>query len=303
VSQKCDCSAQRNLCCNLDRAQWAQLIAGEIPTVTMYESEQKLNEVENAARYAQQIQQQAQQQAQAYEQALQAANQWTYQAMPYRPAPHEMPFVQDPGQMAVPYLYNQAMPGSFGFFDNQQAPMAFDPAAYQAPFVAPFESGYGSGFEPALEPAFDPAFDPALEPAFLSALEPGFESGFEPAAYQDPFEPQYVPVSFPAQGFNLPGPAPRSQFPCQSCASTQCTCLHCPPVSQGADGAWSRACGRAGHTDNGAPLKQEFAFVEGFSQQPALEPSQPVGLSQCCETPYSVEGMPGYENYPQTQGL
>jgi hypothetical protein len=287
VSQKCDCSAQRNLCCNLDSTQWAQLIAGEIPTVTMYENEQKLNEVENEARFAQQIQQQAQQQAQAYEQAVQAANQWTYQAMPYRPAPHEMQYVQDPGQMILPYLYNQAMPGSFDFLDNQQDPMAFDPAAYQAPYVAPFEPGFEQA---AYQAPFEAPYQPMFEPA-----------AFEPASYQAPF----VPGFHQPQAFNLPDSAPRSQFPCQSCASFSCTCLRCPPVRQGSNGAWSVACGRSGHIDNNpAPLKQEFSFAEDFSQQPPLDPSQVVEFTSSCETPLTFDQLQEeLAGFSETSGL
>jgi hypothetical protein len=152
VSQGCDCKALRNLCCLLAPEQWVELIAGGIPTATMYESEEALNKAQNDERLARETQERVQQ-AQAYEQAMLAASQYAYQAMPYRPAQHEMPFVQTPGQMALPYLYDQALPEQFGFFDDQQIPMTFDPAAYQVPIEAPFDPAFYSQYQDMTIPA------------------------------------------------------------------------------------------------------------------------------------------------------
>jgi len=259
VSQGCDCKALRNLCCLLAPEQWEELAAGLIPTATMYESEEHLNRVQDEERRDRESRE-AFQQAQAFEQAMLAANQFAYPAMPYRPAQHEMPIMQDPGQMAFPYLFNQVLPEQFGFFDGQQDLMPFDPAAYTVPIEAP---------------------------------------------YQAPAEPSFEPVFYPEQVFHMPGPAPRSQFPCGSCASYTCTCLRCPPVSQGSDGAWSGACARTGHRDNAVPFKQEYGVLPeaGSSQQPPLDTSQLTEFTQCCETPLTFEEILGFEDFSQNMGL
>lgn len=54
------------------------------------------------------------------------------------------------------------------------------------------------------------------------------------------------PAPTPYQALGL---APGRQFPCSSCASSDCTCLACPATMQrpGSNGAWAQSCGRTRH--------------------------------------------------------
>jgi hypothetical protein len=317
VSQGCDCKALRNLCCLLAPEQWDELIAGGVPTATMYESEEALNKAHNDERLVRETQERVQR-AQAYQQAMLAANQYAYQPMPYRPAQHEMPFVQDSGQMALPYLYDQAMPEQFGFFDNQQALMAFDPAAYQVPIEAPFDPAFYAQYQDMTIPA-----DAMALQQFAANMSQEEQMAAQPSA--NPSQ-SCCSMSRPAQAaqnivqpvaFGLPGAPPRSQFPCQSCASYTCGCITCPEVRQGPSGAWSQSCGRGGHLDNPV-LKQEFsssqggvfqdlaeleAPVDGFYPLPPLDAPQLREFAQFGQSPTTFEEILGYEGVSEPSGL
>jgi hypothetical protein len=255
----------------------------------MYDNLDKLEDAQTKERE----EREAREQAQAHEQAIQAANMYALpqSSMPYRPAPHGMQFLH-PGQLTqhIPYMPYMPLPQApHDFYSNGFAPTTFEPAAYQ----------------PQLQPVFHPQYRNMMIPADTASLQQyaAHMGQQEQIAAQPSANPsqsccsssrqkqaaqQFVQPT--ASPFNLPGPSPRSQFPCQSCASFQCTCITCPEVRQVPSGAWSQSCGRGGHTDNPVLPKQEYSSpqdphgilhalpeiqtpLQNFSQQPQ-DPSQ-----------------------------
>jgi hypothetical protein len=259
----------------------------------MYDDENALDDAQKKERKERQAREQAQAQAQAHEQAIQAANMYALpqSSMPYRPAPHGMQFL-NAGQITQHISYMPYMPlpqAPHDFYSNGFAPTTFEPAAYQ----------------PQLQPVFHPQYQNMMIPADTSSLQqyaahmgqqeqiaaqPSANPSQSCCSSSRPKQAAQQFVQPTASPFNLPGPSPRSQFPCQSCASFQCTCITCPEVRQVPSGAWSQSCGRGGHIDNPVLPKQEYSSPQdphgilhalpeiqsprqNFSQQPQ-DPSQ-----------------------------
>lgn len=129
-------------------------------------------------------------------------------------------------------------------------------------------------------------FEPAQPPNPTSAVTQSCCSGkrSQPTAMND------------FSNWHFPASAPTQQFPCPRCASTMCTCTDCPEVMQSVEqnGAWARACGRAGHLD-----AVEFSVPNVLSEQPeSIASAPPVTRSCCGGGSRSSSGAPTAETSP-----
>lgn len=166
------------------------------------------------------------------------------------------------------------------------------------PFMPPSSSGQFANQAP---PAFYPSLPMPIMPEFLEhdiSMQEEFDASEPPNPIQGVTQSCCSSKKRPAQqmsgfqDFNYRASAPANQFPCPRCASTMCTCTNCPEVMQNAsqNGAWSSACGRAGHLDANdfvppvVPQPQQFAV-----------PAAPVARSSCCG---SKKGTPSARSSP-----
>ncbi|KAG9962821.1 hypothetical protein KCU61_g4411, partial [Aureobasidium melanogenum] len=250
VTPGCDCKASRDLCCHLTKEQWGELQSGRVPTAVMYSNQRELEEaMKNAER-----------------RGREEANMYAYRqsAIPYRAAPPSVPFGY-PDTMAQ---YNQYPPyppqpshqlGSFGY---QPAPSMFEHPGYQPPF-RPVEA------HPANQNTSMPMNMLAMQHFAMDmgqqeqmAAQPSANPSQSCCSRNQAQPPAQSYMGATTSPFNLPNPAPRLQFPCQSCASFQCRCVTCPEVRQVSSGAWQQSCGRGGHIDNMVLPKQEYSSVQ-----------------------------------------
>ncbi|CAD0109231.1 unnamed protein product, partial [Aureobasidium uvarum] len=305
----CDCTASRNLCCNLTPQQWDEVIAGQVPSAVMYEDREALQQAERAAEQAAMMEAQAREHTQAM-----FAYQQQQHAMPFRPAPHGIQFgYPEAATLFNPYPpYQPPPPYQPAFFGSQPTQTNFEQPQYQPQYQQfeqppPQPAFFGSQPAPVNfgHPQYVHQYQDAPMPVNMQALEQyAADMGRqEQIAAQPSTNPsqsccsrkqtQPPPPSFigtEPSPFNLPGPSPRSQFPCQSCASFQCTCITCPEVRQVSSGAWQQSCGRGGHIDNVVLPKQEYpsepeepaAYENGLQryeqhiQQPIPDIQQPA---------------------------
>ncbi|KAG9691412.1 hypothetical protein KCU95_g9595, partial [Aureobasidium melanogenum] len=228
---------------------WVELQSGRVPTAVMYSNQRELEEAMKNA-----------------EREREEANMYAYRqsAIPYRAAPPAMPFGY-PDAMA---RYNQYPPyppqpshqlGSFGY---HPAPTMFEHPGYQPPFQ-PVEA------HPANQDTSIPMNMLAMHQFAMDmgqqeqmAAQPSANPSQSCCSRNQAQPPAQSYMGATTSPFNLPNPAPRLQFPCQSCASFQCTCITCPEVRQVSSGAWQQSCGRGGHIDNMVLPKQEYSSVQ-----------------------------------------
>ncbi|CAD0088891.1 unnamed protein product, partial [Aureobasidium vineae] len=294
----CDCAASRNLCCNLTPQQWDEVIAGHVPSAVMYEDREALQQAERAAEQAM-IEAQARQHAQAM-----FSYQHQQHAMPFRPAPHGIQFgYPDAAARFDPYPpYQSQPPYQPAFFGSQPAQTNFEQSQYQPQyqqFEQPPPQPAFFGNQPApvnfAHPQYLHQYQNASMPVNLRVLDqyaadmgrqeqmaaqPSTNPSQSCCSRQQAQSPLPSFMGTEPSPFNLPGPSPRTQFPCQSCASFQCTCITCPEVRQVSSGAWQQSCGRGGHIDNVVLPKQEYPS----------EPEDSVGYEN---------GLQGYEQHIQ----
>lgn len=258
-----------------------ELKAGGVPTATMYDDEEKLNDA-----LAEQKAAREQAQAQAHHQALEVANFYAYQhhSLPYQPAPPhlDMPFVH-PGQMVQHNQYMAYHPGpqpQFNFYVNGFAPPTLQPTEYNPQFQPAalypqyqdmsmqadtttqqqFSANMAQETQIAAQPAaIQPQYqdmtmqtDTMAVQQFAAHMVQEEQIAAQPSANPtrsccgsrpQAAQPSRQPTSSP---FNIPGSRPKEQFGCQNCASFECTCIECPELSQEPSGAWSKMCGRGG---------------------------------------------------------
>ncbi|KAG9689336.1 hypothetical protein KCU95_g9691, partial [Aureobasidium melanogenum] len=254
VTPGCDCKASRELCCQLTKAQWATLQAGGVPVAVMYNSQRELEEAMKDAE---------RQEFRAREQA----NMYAYQqnALPYRGPSPGMPFgFPDPMVQYNQYPpFSPQPPNQLGSISYHPAPTMFDHSGYQPQFQ-PVET------HPPNQNTSMPMDNTLALQQFVMDMSQQEQMAAQPSSnpsqsccsrkQAQPPPQSYVGAT--TSPFNLPGPAPRAQFPCQSCASYQCTCITCPEVRQVSSGAWSQSCGRGGHIDNMVLPKQEYSSFQ-----------------------------------------
>lgn len=200
----------------------------------------------------------------------QEVNMYAYpsSAIPYRPPPPPPPpnmHFGYPGSMAQ---YNQYAPyppqptQQLGPFGYQPAPTIFEQPGYQPQFhpaeARPHDQNMSMSMNMQSLQQFAMDMGQQEQMAAQPSANPS-QSCCSRKQAQPPLQP-YMGATTSA--FNLPGPAPRAQFPCQSCASFQCTCVTCPEVRQVSSGAWSQSCGRGGHIDNMVVPKQEYTLFQ-----------------------------------------
>ncbi|KAH0013679.1 hypothetical protein KCU78_g9075, partial [Aureobasidium melanogenum] len=253
VTPGCDCKASRELCCHLTKTQWELLKSGGVPVARMYNNQRELEEaMKNAER----------QEVRARE-----ANMYAYHqnAMPYRTAAPGVPLGY-PDAMAQYNQYPSYPPQP----SHQLGSFGYPPASTMF--------GHHPGYQPPFQPAeaHPPNQNTSTSMNMLAMQQYAMDMGQQeqmaarPSANpsqsccsrsqaQPPAQSYMVATPSP---FNLPDPSPRTQFPCQSCASFQCTCVTCPEVRQVSSGAWQQSCGRGGHIDNMVLPKQEYSSVQ-----------------------------------------
>ncbi|KAG9656400.1 hypothetical protein KCU69_g15873, partial [Aureobasidium melanogenum] len=230
---------------------WGELQSGRIPTAVMYSNQRELEE--------------AMKNAERQHRAREEANMYAYSqsAIPYRAAPPGVPLGY-PDAMAQYNQYPTYPPqpshqlGSFGY---QPAPTMFERPGYQPPFQPVDAHPTNQNTSMPMNVLAMQQFAMDMGQQEQMAAQPSANPSQSCCSRSQAQPPAQSYMGATTSPFNLPNPAPRLQFPCQSCASFQCRCVTCPEVRQVSSGAWQQSCGRGGHIDNMVLPKQEYSSV------------------------------------------
>ncbi|KAH0033907.1 hypothetical protein KCU80_g9274, partial [Aureobasidium melanogenum] len=231
---------------------WGELQSGRIPTAVMYSNQRELEE--------------AMKNAERQHRAREEANMYAYSqsAIPYRAAPPGVPLGY-PDAMAQYNQYPTYPPqpshqlGSFGY---QPAPTMFERPGYQPPFQPVDAHPTNQNTSMPMNVLAMQQFAMDMGQQEQMAAQPSANPSQSCCSRSQAQPPAQSYMGATTSPFNLPNPAPRLQFPCQSCASFQCRCVTCPEVRQVSSGAWQQSCGRGGHIDNMVLPKQEYSSVQ-----------------------------------------
>lgn len=322
-SAQCDCLAKRTLCCVLTVSEWDLVEAGQIVRVPMYDSREDLDAAQQSLRQSISLMSdtatndsfssvstpapQLQQFEPGPDSFLWAGD--VTQFSPFQsnfvPQPslpfHQQNQYQQPlleqvqaqvlqqqqQQQQQQQLHQQSAPHTPGWLQPRPEYLPFNsPHVPAGPRDLPFESLRFDQMNLTQQIQPYPSPLPIMQES-NPALQP-------PAHLQDVTQSCCSSKRAPPQQMNqfsnfiFPRSAPTQQFPCPRCASTMCTCLECPEVMQGGNmnGAWSNACGRAGHLDANdfPPTPQQQLQLQ--QQQPQQQSQQQPVIKQetksCC---------------------